>query len=279
MMVPSPADQISMVKSPLMKSAKKIEEDYSMFDEARDDELEDIIEEEIEDDSEEIDAEDGNPDMMLTSHEEREERKARKEELRTLKTALLTIREKLQMKTIRIEDIKDTLKKSQMLTKSFKDGTIGGAAGITGMDGGEIIIEEVVKEYENQEPDEDENVDLNEDDDEDSTHDENAEDNGENDEDDDDGMDNGMEEIDPQVLKLQERVKFLRHRCVSSLGNQIFEKAYHTYKSIADKSADEIREQLIKILGEESIGFWAIMDQIMFFENILDEISTVDSSS
>ena len=121
-----------------------------MFDEARDDELEDIIEEEIEDDSEDqADQEDGNPDMMLTSQEEREERKARKEELRTLKTALLTIREKLQMKTIRIEDIKDTLKKSQMLTKSFKEGSIGAAGGITGMDREEIIIEEVVKEYEN----------------------------------------------------------------------------------------------------------------------------------
>jgi hypothetical protein len=71
----------------------------------------------------------------------------------------------------------------------------------------------------------------------------------------------------------------LRHRCVSSLGNQIFEKAYNTYKSISNKGADEIREQLIKILGEESIGFWAIMDQIMFFEGILEEISTVDSSN
>jgi hypothetical protein len=30
---------------------------------------------------------------------------------------MLTIREKLQMKTMRIEEIKDTLKRSQMLTK------------------------------------------------------------------------------------------------------------------------------------------------------------------
>jgi hypothetical protein len=147
-----------------------------------------------------------------------------------------------------------------MLTKSFKEGSIGAAGGITGMDREEIIIEEVVKEYENQEPDEDENIDLNEDDEEDSTHDENADENGEDDDDDDDGMDNGMEEIDPQILKLQDRIKFLRHRCVSSLGNQIFEKAYLTYKSISTKGADEIRDSLIKILGEESIGFWAIMD-------------------
>ncbi len=68
MMAPSSSDSISMVKSPLLKGAKKIEEDYSMFDEARDDELEDIIEEEIEDDSEDQADQDGdNPDMMLTS--------------------------------------------------------------------------------------------------------------------------------------------------------------------------------------------------------------------
>lgn len=47
----------------------------------------------------------------------------------------------------------------------------------------------------------------------------------------DDGMDNGMEELDPQVLKLQERIKFLKHRCVASLGNNLFEKALLALKS------------------------------------------------
>lgn len=39
-----------MIKSPL-QGKKKIEEDYTMFEEVKDDELEDIIEEEIEEDS------------------------------------------------------------------------------------------------------------------------------------------------------------------------------------------------------------------------------------
>ena len=60
---------------------------------------------------------------------------------------------------------------------------------------------------------------------------------------------------------------------MSSLGNQIFEKAYTAYKGVSMRSADEIRETLVKILGEESIGFWAIMDQIVFFEGILEEIN------
>ena len=90
-----------------------------MYEEVKDDELEDIIEEDIEDESDEYDQDNKNnlgdtlnEDQMLTSTEEREERKAKREELKTLKTALHTIKEKLQMKTMRIEDIKETLKKS-----------------------------------------------------------------------------------------------------------------------------------------------------------------------
>ena len=78
---------------------KKIEEDYTMYEEVKDDELEDIIEEDIEDESDEYDQNNHgdtlNEDQMLTSTEEREERKAKREELKTLKTALHTIKEKL----------------------------------------------------------------------------------------------------------------------------------------------------------------------------------------
>lgn len=167
---------------------------------------------------------------------------------------------------MKIEEIKDTLKKTQLMTKQLKDGTIVPDT---------EVIDEVVREYENQEEDEEDFGDSVEDDDEDEL--DGLEDDDDDDEDDDDGMDNGMEEIDPQVLKLQERIKFLRHRCVASLGNQIFEKAIESLKANYNKNADENREMLIKILGEESIGFWAILDQIIFFEGVLDEISTNDN--
>lgn len=134
---------------------------------------------------------------------------------------MLTIREKLNMKTMRIEEIKDTLKRSQLLTR----GSIGAIKDITGGIAGvaeEDVIDEVIKEYENQE-EEAEEADKEEDEDEE------ADPVDEEDDDDDDGMDNGLEEVDPQVMKLQERIKFLRHRCISSLGNQIFDKAYATF--------------------------------------------------
>ena len=69
------------------KPVKKIEEDYTMYDEAKDDELEDIIEEDIEEDSENEAADaHGNTDNMLTSHEEREEKKEKRDELKNIKT-------------------------------------------------------------------------------------------------------------------------------------------------------------------------------------------------
>jgi DNA-binding cell septation regulator SpoVG len=136
---------------------------------------------------------------------------------------MLTIREKLNMKTMRIEEIKDTLKRSQLLTR----GSIGAIKDITGGIAGvaeEDVIDEVIKEYENQEEEAEADA-TPEDEDEEEAGDPVDED----DDDDDDGMDNGLEEVDPQVMKLQERIKFLRHRCISSLGNQIFDKAYATF--------------------------------------------------
>ncbi len=67
------------------KKNKKIEEDYTMFEEVKDDELEDIIEEELEEESED-EKNEGNDDLMATSHEEREERRREREDLKTLKT-------------------------------------------------------------------------------------------------------------------------------------------------------------------------------------------------
>ena len=53
----------------------------------------------------------------MTSQEEREERKKEREELKTLRTQLLTIKQKLTQKTIRIEEIKDNLKRTQLMTR------------------------------------------------------------------------------------------------------------------------------------------------------------------
>lgn len=123
------------------------------------------------------------------------------------------MKEKLAIKTIKIEEIKDTLKKTQLLSLTRKEGTLVP----------EDVIDEVVKEYENQEDDLEEE-DKGEDEEDNFISELNEEDEDEEDEDDNNEL--GLEEVDPQVLKLQERIKFLRHRCIASLGNNIFEKAY-----------------------------------------------------
>ena len=97
----------------------------------------------------------------------------------------------------------------------------------------------------------------------------------------DDNMDNGIKnKTDPQILKLQDRIKFFRHRCVASLGNNIYEKAYDYLKesNAEGSTAEEKREGLIQVLGEEWIGFWAILDQILFYEGMIDELNTLNTT-
>jgi hypothetical protein len=55
----------------------------------------------------------------------------------------------------------------------------------------------------------------------------------------------------------------------------MYDRAYDYLKSaISDGlSAEEKREGLISILGEDWIGFWAILDQILFYESVIEELS------
>ena len=98
----------------------------------------------------------------------------------------MTIKQKLNMKTQRIEDIKETLKRTNMMTRVLKDGTIVPDPN---------VIDEVVKEYENLEDDDEDigggNDDIYDEDDDDDL--DGLDDDDEGDEDDDDGMDNGLE--------------------------------------------------------------------------------------
>ena len=55
----------------------------------------------------------------------------------------------------------------------------------------------------------------------------------------------------------------------------MYEKAYEFLKFAVKNNinTDDRRFSLIKIVGEESIGFWAILDQILFFEDLIEEIT------
>jgi non-specific serine/threonine protein kinase/NIMA (never in mitosis gene a)-related kinase len=69
--------------------------------------------------------------------------------------------------------------------------------------------------------------------------------------------------------KIRDRVKLLRHRCDAGLGNQLFERAYTTLKQTVGQSSADIRRALIGVLGEQNIGYWALLDQLSFMEQTL----------
>jgi hypothetical protein len=54
----------------------------------------------------------------------------------------------------------------------------------------------------------------------------------EDEDEDDDGMDNGIpvEEQNPAVMKLNEKIKLLSHRCSAGLGNSLFDKTLQWLK-------------------------------------------------
>ena len=83
-----------------------------------------------------------------------------------------------------------------------------------------------------------------------------------------------MPETDPQILKLTDKIRLYRHRCVASLGYNLYEKAFDFLKSTVARgvATEERRSGLVGILGQESIGFWAILDQILFYEDLVREL-------
>ena len=73
--------------------------------------------------------------------------------------------------------------------------------------------------------------------------------------------------------KVKEKIKTLTQyplhsRCEAGLGNSYFQRAY-SYLQIAKGTQDETRSALIEILGENNIGYWAILDQLVFLEQYL----------
>ena len=68
--------------------------------------------------------------------------------------------------------------------------------------------------------------------------------------------------------KIREKIKSLTHRCESGLGNSMFQRAY-AYLQTAKAAQEELRAALIEIMGETNIGYWAILDQLVFLEQYL----------
>jgi hypothetical protein len=76
------------------------------------------------------------------------------------------------------------------------------------------------------------------------------------------------------VIKLKDKIGLLKNRCEAGLGFDLSEKLYKLVKNNREKNikADKTREQLIDLLGKENIGFWAIIENVLFYEEKKREI-------
>ena len=72
---------------------------------------------------------------------------------------------------------------------------------------------------------------------------------------------------------INERILFFRNRCINSLGQKLFNKAYEFLKNNQGRNIEPIRvrEHLTNIFGKNNIGFWQLIDQILILENMLNE--------
>ena len=73
---------------------------------------------------------------------------------------------------------------------------------------------------------------------------------------------------------INERINFFKNKCIDSLKEEKFEKAYNYLVTIRKKNENDvdnrdIREHLIRILGKDNIGYWHLIDQIILFEQML----------
>lgn len=49
----------------------------------------------------------------------------------------------------------------------------------------------------------------------------------------------------------------------------MYEVAYKDLKEMSGRRNKEIRKSLVEILGEENIGYWALLEQIVYLETCL----------
>ena len=64
-----------------------------------------------------------------------------------------------------------------------------------------------------------------------------------------------------------DKIKVLKHRCETALGSNKYLRSYNAVNNGANKAA------MLEILGDRMIGYWHLIDQIMFNESILKTLS------
>ena len=72
---------------------------------------------------------------------------------------------------------------------------------------------------------------------------------------------------------INKRINFFKDRCLKSLGNNFYNRAYNYLKNARKNqnlNNDKIREYLSNTFGKNNIGYWQLIDQILLLEDILN---------
>ena len=89
---------------------------------------------------------------------------------------------------------------------------------------------------------------------------------------------NSNKTLNKQVINdknriLNKRIDFFKERCLKSLGENFYNKAYNYLKEARKNNFpnnDKIREYLSNNFGKNNIGYWQLIDQILLLEDILE---------
>jgi hypothetical protein len=78
-----------------------------------------------------------------------------------------------------------------------------------------------------------------------------------------------LQDVDRRIpATVQDRIKRLRRSCVDGLGSDVFQDARQCLQSLLDSGAagQAIRAVMLDKLGLDKIGFYSLIDQIVYME-------------
>ena len=79
--------------------------------------------------------------------------------------------------------------------------------------------------------------------------------------------------INEKNFIISARIKHFKERSIKALGSNFYNKAYNYLKQAKNNNSidnDIKREYLSNTFGKNNIGYWQLIDQILFLENILE---------
>jgi len=71
------------------------------------------------------------------------------------------------------------------------------------------------------------------------------------------------------------KINELETRCLNGIGETKYQKCLSLLREKRSLSADEIRPKVAAIIGDDLIGYWHLLDQILFYEDFLEEAKQI----